>query len=182
MINKIRPLYTELQGYLSQAPDADKRDYFDTKNVWIKYNNTIDELNEATGKDFSSFKVQITYMPDWGEVVSTREYRSNLSGLISRLYGEYFNDEVAPFSGIPRTIIQQNQQQSQNVHVQILLEMQSIIDKKLQEVKDDKEKGFLEKIKASLSQVKSISELMNLILSSGAAAGITMQQIIDLLK
>lgn len=113
MINKIRPLYTELHGYLSQAPNADKNKYFDEKNIWLRYNNAIDELNEITSKNFNRFKVQTTNIAGWGDAVSTREYRNNLSGLISRLYGEYFKNEVAPFSGMPSTIIQQNQQQTQ---------------------------------------------------------------------
>ncbi len=180
MSDKIRPIYTELQGYLEQAPPL-KNLFFDDENVWLRYNDTIDELSNVSGEDYSRFKVKIkAYSGD--SMVSVNEYRSNLSGLISRLYGAYFKDEQAPFSGMPSTVIHQNQQQGQNVNVQILLEFRSFLDKKLNEVTDEKEKGFLEKIKAPLSGIKNVTDLIRLILSTGVETGMTIERIIDLLK
>lgn len=180
MKEQIRPLYSELQGYLSQAPENDGGSLHE-ESTWGQFHTTIDELNNISGKDYNKFKVQPQPMASGrGSYVLVSQYRTKLSGLISRLYGEYFSDESAPFSGMPSTVITQNQHQSQNV--QILLEIQSIIDQKLAETKDETEKSFLQKIKTKLSSVKSVGELISLILSTGTALGLTLEQIYKLFK
>ena len=55
---RIRPLYNELQGYLSQAPLATKAtDWFPTNSQWEFVNHAIDRLNAITGKDYNHFKI-----------------------------------------------------------------------------------------------------------------------------
>ena len=113
--------------------------------------------------------------------MNTQSYRTKLSGLISRLHGEYFSNEQPPFSEMPNTVITQNQMQSQNIFVQVLLEFQSKIDEKLNEYKEDsKEKSFLEKLKSSLSSTSNIFDLLKLTLKIGTEIGLTMNQIIKL--
>jgi len=110
-------------------------------------------------------------------------YRNKLGGLIARLHGEYFSDEPAPFSGMPNTVINQTQQQSQNFQVQMLLEMQSKIDEKIPELKEGtKEKSFLDKIKSSLPSIKNTTELVSLVLKTGKDFGLTVEQILNILK
>lgn len=186
MKDKIRPIYSELQGYLSQAPEATsgrERIYDDTSLV-NQLNSSIQELEQLTQKDYSRYKerIQITV---WNR--GTRQffdllsYRSKLGGLISRLYGEYFSDESAPFSGMPSTIINQHQSQSQTTHVQILLDFQSKIDKKIKAYKDDsKEKTFLEKVRGALSKVGNVTELFTLILRTGRDIGLTIDDILKI--
>ena len=55
---KIRPIYSELQGYLSQTPLPDKSDIIHDASVWKQYNESIDELNEVTTKDYSRFRIE----------------------------------------------------------------------------------------------------------------------------
>jgi len=183
MKNDIRPLYYELQGYLSQSPSFDNKNepILYEESMWGQFHTTINELNQTTGKNYDKFKIT-PLRGDFGPFVRISEYRSKLGGLISRLHGEYFNDEPAPFSGMPNTIIQQNQQQTQSTQIQILLEIQSIIDKNLEKTVDPIEKSFLEKIKSSLSLAKSVPELMSLILSTGSSLGMTIDQVLKFFK
>jgi len=83
---------------------------------------------------------------------------------------------------MPSTNIQMTQRQDQNVQTQILLETKNMINKKINEVTDPKEKTFFENIKSSLSSTKSISELINLILSTGSSLGMTINQVSNLFK
>jgi hypothetical protein len=78
-------------------------------------------------------------------------YRSTLGGLISRLHGEYFPDEPAPFSGIPSTVNIQTRQQSRSIRVQMLFDVRDKISEKLSEFDEvTKERTFLQKVKGSI--------------------------------
>ncbi|PIY88477.1 MAG: hypothetical protein COY73_03760 [Candidatus Nealsonbacteria bacterium CG_4_10_14_0_8_um_filter_37_14] len=183
MKEQVRPIYSELQGYLSQAPAGDKGLIFEA-SIWEQHNQTIDELNTVTGKNYDRYKVEVRSI-DWNRtmrrVIDSQSYRIKLGGLISRLHGEYFSDEPPPFSGMPSTVITQHQIQNQATYVQILLDLQSKIDEKLQEYKEEsKEKTFLEKIKNSLSRVGNIVELIGLILRTGKELGLTVEQILKM--
>jgi len=180
-LNNIKPIYTELQGYLSQAPAGDKVAYLRDPSLWQQYNSTIDELNTIAGKDYSKFKIA-NIQSDGGEpYILNSDYRSKLNGLIMRLYGEYFENEISPFSGGPNTVVNQNQTQSQTMQIAMMLDFQSVIDKKLFSSQlDEKEKTFLEKIKTSLPAVKSMAELVNLIASLAKSLGLSVDQIAKL--
>jgi len=183
MKEQVRPIYSELQGYLSQAPAGDKGLIFEA-SIWEQHNQTIDELNTVTGKNNDRYKVEVRSI-DWKRtmrrVIDSQSYRIKLGGFISRLHGEYFSDEPPPFSGMPSTMITQHQIQNQATYVQILLDLQSKIDEKLQEYKEEsKEKTFLEKIKNSLSRVGNIVELIGLILRTGKELGLTVEQILKM--
>ena len=187
MKDKIRPIYSELQGYLSQAPEATsgrERIYDDTSLV-DQLNSSIQELEQVSQKDYSRYKEKIQTTP-WNNNSARRyfdllSYRSKLGGLISRLYGESFSDELAPFSGMPSTIINQHQSQNQATHVQILLDFQSKIDEKIKGYADgSKEKTFLEKVKGALSKAGNVTELFTLILRTGKDMGLTLNDIFKL--
>ncbi len=94
MKNDVRPIYFELQGYLSQAPQREMGAIFDER-VWNQHNETIKELEAVTGKTYDKYKIT----PErWGDKlrVTVQVYRTILGGLISRLHGEYFPDELSP--------------------------------------------------------------------------------------
>jgi len=156
------------------------------------YHQSIEELNQLTEHNFDKFKminsstggVSSPGKPfrSFGSKVRVEEYNGKLSGIIGEMYGLYFYDETNPLDGSPSTIINQSQQQTQSVQVQILLEIQSLIDKKLNEITDETEIGFLEKVKSSLVSIKSVSELINLILATGVYMGMTIDQISKLFK
>jgi len=89
MKRKIRPLYAELQGYLSQASKKEGGQLFE-KTLQEQVNGTIDELNETSKSDYNRFKIQNKTI-NWNGirkgVVDISEYKSKLAGLINRLYG-----------------------------------------------------------------------------------------------
>jgi len=140
--DKIRPYYSELQGYLSQAPTVTKPDALYDKSFWEQFNQTVDIISSQTGEDYNRFKV-IPYESMAGLIIAVSTYRQKLGGFISWLHGKYFTDEPPPFSGMPSTVITQVQQQS--VSVQMLLDIQTKIDEALTKAKGEKEQGFLKK-------------------------------------
>ncbi|KKT77084.1 MAG: hypothetical protein UW73_C0028G0009 [Microgenomates group bacterium GW2011_GWB1_44_8] len=188
MKEKIRPIYSELQGYLAQAPKLENPlDRSSDKTLWTQVNNTINELNGVSAKNYDSFKLDPEFMDQRGMIphhyIKISAYRMKLGGLIARLHAEYFSDEPAPFSGMPTTIISQTQQQNQSFQIQMLLEIQSRIDEKIPKFDEDsKEKKFLEKIKESLASVGNVSQLIALLLRVGKDIGLTVDQIFNIFK
>jgi hypothetical protein len=177
----IRPIYSELQGYLSQAPKTmdrtDRSVRMAYRRILEQLNNTIDRLNEVSGEDYSRFKVELEGEPN------PLPYRTKLSGLISWLHGEYFSDEQPPFSGMPSTVITQTQQQNQTFQVELLLQMQSKIDEQLHKLEaGDERRGFLERVKGALKSVRNASELIALWLETGQEFGLTLEQLLELFK
>lgn len=177
----IRPIYSELQGYLAQAPDQ-KTAAISNEAFWCQYNDAIRELNSLTDKNYDRFQIN-PLQGQVGQFILKDTYRQKLGGLIARLHGEYFSDEPAPFAEMPSTIITQSQNQNQAVHIQLLLEVSDLINEKLGKFQDgSKEKTFLEKIKASLSSVKNVSQLVSLLLTTAHQLGITIEQLFNLFK
>ena len=172
---ELMPLYSELQGYLLQVPAAETtHDTIFDNSVWEQYNECVSLLTKISGKDYSRFLIKPTCSEDTGSFIGLVTYRQKLGGLISRLHGEYFGDEPAPFSGGPDTIITQSQQQNQSVNVQMLLEIQSKIDEKIANYDEgSKEKSFLQKLKGSLSSISNITQLIRLLFAAAKECGLT---------
>jgi len=98
MKDEVRPIYFELQGYLSQAPGRETTAIYD-KQIWIQHNQTIDELEKITSKKYDRYRLNPesrNYNGVSRELITVQVYRTILGGLISRLHGEYFPDEVSP--------------------------------------------------------------------------------------
>lgn len=179
----IRPIYSELQGCLAQAPDCEYTYTIRQSEIWNQCNTAIQELMDVTGKEYTRFKIVPKHHPEYGPGVgpdvTVGVYRQKLGSIIGRLHAEYFSDEPAPFAGMPSTIISQNQNQS--VHVEFLLEVNDLIHEKLNKVKEgSKEKTFLEKIRGGLSAVKNVSQLVSLIMTTAKAVGIPIEQLASL--
>jgi len=182
MENIIKPIYERLKGYLAQLPSIDVSSDIYSEEIWKQFNDTVDELNKITGQDYNQHKIKAIYYEN-GSHASTVLVRTKHNGLISQLRSEYFPSEPEPFAGAPSTIVSQtqNQQQNQELHLQMILEFQSKIDEKLNEVQDgSKEKTFLEKIKSSLSKIKDYSQMLHLILTTGKDVGLTIDEIIKI--
>ena len=94
MKNKVRPIYFELQGYLSQAPSREIGSIYQER-MWQQHNKVIDELEEITGKKYDRYRLSPTKLND-RLMITPQEYRTILGGIISRLYGEYFMEELSP--------------------------------------------------------------------------------------
>ncbi len=184
MLNKemIRPLYAEIRGYLYQAPEAKATfDSIHNKDVWDQFNGVIKLLEEITEKNYSRFIIK-PKESQVGDYVSVILYRQKLGGLLSSLHAEYFNDEVDPLHKGPATVISQNQQQQQTVHIQMILDMQSKIDGNIDKYEEgSKEKGFLRKVKSSLSSVKNVIQLLSLLLNTAKDFGLNIQEVISIL-
>jgi hypothetical protein len=174
MKENIRPIYSELQGYLTEAPPIGEHGNGTTSDntLWQQFNGTIEELNQISEKDFNKFKVTGIQNGQFGNrFIKISEYRQKLGGLISRLHGEFFSDEQPPFSGMPSTVITQTQNQTQSVSM--ILEIQERVLSQITKYADGtKEKGFLEKLKASLPSVKSAVDVLGSALKIGADLGL----------
>jgi hypothetical protein len=176
---KVRPFYSELQGYLSQAPTPEGSTTIHESSIWEQHNEVVKLLTKETGKDYSRFLLKPRSSDFQGrtrQYLPTIDYRQKLGGLISRLHAEYFSEEPPPFSGMPSTIINQTQQQTQSVHVQMLLDVRSHIDKKLPEFqKGSAERSFLENLKTKLSSVSNVVDLFSLCTKLARDAGISLE-------
>lgn len=183
----IRPIYSELQGYLTQAPGSEHIGDIHEQGFWEQYNDTIKELNLLTEKNYDKFKLSPISRGSAPSSprITKKTYRQKLAGLIARLHGEYFSDETVPFSGMPNTVIHQNQiqnqDQNQSMQVQLVLEMSDLIHEKLSKAKDgSKEKTFLEKIKGSLGSIKNASQLITLLITTANQLGLSIDDLRNL--
>ena len=189
MEKKIRPIYLQLQGYLKQLPPVNG-DYstIETKETWGGYHATLKELGEITGDSYDNFKLEVKRGGGDGptsgyQYINLNNFRFQLGGLISKIYGQYFLNEKNPLDGSPSTVISSVQNQSQSLEIQIVLEMTELITRKLFEYQDEgPEKSFLEKIKEGLKSGKSVTELINLILLTGKDLGLTIANMLSLLS
>lgn len=181
--NLVRPLYSELQGLLKEAPSVGENGNTTSYDsaMWSHYNSTVDELNRISGLDFNKFKISgIRRNTHLGDFINISEYRTKLGGLIARLHGTYFEDQTAPFAGMPNTIITQNQ--SQSIDVQILLDLQSkIVEELPKHSEGTKERSFLQKLKDSLPSLKNGTDILSSALRIGADLGLTPSTIHKLL-
>lgn len=177
--SKVRAIYYELQGYLSQTPEPQHTsDIFAGNDSWRQYNQTIQELSKITGDDYERFMIKPKPM-NGHDIVHVTTYRQTLGGIINRIHGVYFSDENMPFSGSPQTIISQSQNQSQSI--QMLLDIQSKINEEIKKAEGDpKKEGFLNKVKSKLSQVKDINDLLKLFLKTAKEFGLNMTDLLSL--
>lgn len=186
MVDKetIRPIYSELQGYLFKAPD--KNDICDIYEValWNQVNKAIDELNSISSDDYSRFKMNPVVDSHLGTPhLGKSTYSSDLAGLIAKLHGKYFSDEQAPFGGMPTTVISQTQQQSQSFQIELLLQVQSKIDEQIHNLEPrDHKRSFLEKVKGVLKSVRSAPELITVLLETAKEFGLSLEQLSELFK
>ena len=185
----VRPIYSELQGYLEHAPNENKHRTIFCEEIWNHYNTSIEELMSVTNQDYNKYRLEeleFTVPNHLGALVRRSGmpqdlYRQKLSGIIARLHGEYFHDEPAPFESMPSTVIHQNQNQNQSVHIEFLLEMNNLINDKMNKAPEGTpEKKFLKKIRGGLSKVKNVGELLTLIMATGQSLNMSIEQLLSL--
>ncbi len=170
---KIRFLYTELQGCLTQAPD--KSDCVSDKSIWEHYNDIVKQLNKITMEDYNRFCIS----PEPDETsISASAYRQKLGSLIAHLYGKYFSDEQTPFREMPHTIISQTQQQNLAVFFQMVFEFQDKIEQSMEKFSDgSKEKTFLQKLKGSLRNITDITDIVFKIVKIAKESGLSVEDL-----
>lgn len=172
----IRPIYSELQGYLNQAPGIGEHGNSVARDntLWEQYNSAIDELNTVSGADFNKFKVTGLKQGQFGTHIVVSELRIKLGGLIARLHGTYFSDEQAPFIGMPSTTINLSNQQNQHQQQSVFVDLAILLDKKIAAMPEGNEKSFLSELRAGIGTVKDFASLILLIADLGAKYGITL--------
>lgn len=188
MKEKIQPIYRELKERLAEAPTlTSNSDTTRDASLWNHLNNLVDELNAVTQTNWNRFKVtniksgQTTRTGPFWQYILVSDYRTKLSSLIGRLNGTYLFDQPAPSDTNPSTVITQNQIQTQTVSVQILLDIQSKIDAELpKHAEGTLERGFLEKLKASLATIKNVGEMVVTILKIAKDFGLSTEQLFKL--
>jgi hypothetical protein len=180
-IDKIKSLYAEFIGYLSQTPNAKEQPIISAQPIWNQYNNSVNRLSEYSGVDYSEFRILPDNDRGYGEYIQAVVYRSKLGGLIAKLHAEYFDSMPEPFSGKPSIIINQTQQQNQQILFQLILDVQSKIDEKLPSLQEgSKERTFFQKLKGSLSATTGIVDLLNKIFVLAKECGVSTDQLMKL--
>ncbi|MFA5009703.1 MAG: hypothetical protein WC553_00530 [Patescibacteria group bacterium] len=180
MKNDIRPIYSELRGYLSVAPLADGYLFGSEANRFShQLNVTIDELNEATKSNYDKFKVVLEH--DSGSpALMISDYRNRLSGLIYKIQGEYFADEQQSGSG-PSTIINANQSQAQSQQQSLIVDLVFFVAEKKAEYQDGTpEKTFLDKFGDALKTAKGVQDIIQLIFTIASQVGLQLEQLKNL--
>jgi len=181
-INKIKSLYAEFIGYLSQTPLSKESPSIYSKQIWEQYNKSIKRLSEISEIDYNDFliKAESSHNTEMS-YIETDVYRSKLGGLISKLHAEYFDNMPEPFSGKPSIVINQTQQQNQQILFQVILDVQSKIDEKLPSLQEgSKEKTFFQKLKGSLSATTGIIDLLSKIFILAKECGVSTDQLMQL--
>ncbi len=183
MKNEIRPIYSELQGYLSQISKSNESyETIRDPSVWKNLNSSIDELSELASADYSKFKIE----PQKGQFnslfVTLTEYRNKVGGLVAKIHGKFFSDEPTPFTNMPSTVISQQQSQTQSVDIKVILNLSEKINKEIGNYEEGTpERTFLEKVKEKLDEVKNNMDLIKIILEAGVFSGLAIKKIISLL-
>ncbi len=158
---------------------------FKDKGTCDCYHKCLDELKEITGNSYDDFKLEYKYHSNSYSnspfYVSSESFKMKLSGVISKIYGEYFYTESNPLDGSPTTLITNSQNQSQTLQLEIVLEISALIGKKIDTLEEgSKEKKFFEQIKSGLTTSKGVVGLIKDILLTGQNLGISIGEILKL--
>ena len=186
---EIRPDYTTLQGYLSQIQKKEGNLGVIYDEVAMEYKTqlkkVIDRLGAVTGGDYSEFEVPLYAVNNphslCRQKMDMQVYAFKMSGLILRLYGQFFYDERNPLDGTPSTVINSNQNQSQQVDIKLLLDVGSKIEEKLKQVEDPKEKNFLSQMKEGLGTVGGYADLIKLATVTASSVGLALDKALTLI-
>jgi translation elongation factor EF-G len=180
MKEEIKPLYGELVGLASGIPETDNNTV--KGRLGRRLNEIIQRLEDKTGDELERFNVEIqqgkSKLKGRYNYVHLDEYRTNVFSLMSRLEAHYLPEEWNKESDGESTILQQTQSQSQSQTQQMVLEVQSMLDKKLANLDEgDEKRDYIEKIKNNLSNITSPLELLNLIIKTAKNMNMTIDQI-----
>lgn len=183
-MEEIRPVYMQLQGLLSQIPLPGPDGRYSTisdEGIWNQLNEAVDELSQISTKDYSRFKVKPKSESSNGythNYVNTVYLRTRIGSLVSRLYAEYFKGEPAPFGGTPSTVINASATATQNLSVQIVNEVKSLIETKTPSYEPGTvEKTFLDQLNEGMGKVTNTADLIKKIFAIGSDLGMTINQI-----
>lgn len=173
----IRPVYSELQGFLKQVPHNDGSTYI--PSYWTRFNEMVDEISLKSKEGYSRYRLMPIEHGSGFPSIALPELRARLGQLIGRLHAAFFSDEPAPFPGMPATAINvsQSQGQAQQQFQQMLFDFQDLLEDKIQSAKTEAEKGFLSTLKKSLRKISSYAELISELVKAAQASGVTIHDL-----
>ena len=182
---EIRPIYEELLGCLLEAPNGSNGPVITDSRVWELYHATIDELNRITGNDYGKYRVNGRSGHDergFWQQVSISEYKSKISSLIGRLHAQFFPTEPSHLSSSPAMIVNQVQQQSQTVYIQIAVELAEQLTRKEQDFKEgSKERRFIDRakgyLKSATTGVTNTAHLITALLRMARECGLSIDDV-----
>ena len=167
---------------MSQAPTLDQLAAIHDTELWQQFNGIVDELTNLSGEDYRRFKIPPQNDGYGQQFIAVDGYRAKLGGLISRLHGKYFADEQPPFSGMPQTVNILTQQQSQAVHIHMILELtEQLTRSEAKSTEGSKERGFIDKakglLKSTVTGTTNMAQLILLILNIASQCGLSVADV-----
>lgn len=165
-LTRIRSIYGDIKGLLSQIPPTDKERF--VKDFTVKmFNDALDELSRVSNTDYASYKVPDSQRnKTWPERYESIIVRGQIGRVVSRLEEEYaFGRESGGYQSPSIVIFNKNQNE---ISVQINYTVSELIDKtdneegktQLRELRDELEKPNKnwEKIKSILIWILNFSK------------------------
>lgn len=175
-------IYEELKGIVASIKDV--KDSFTDDGFSEKTNNTIKRVGVLCPdiEDISHYFIKTKiYSPYGGNVqyVEVIPTVVSLNSLIGRLKGEYDFDTQYKNEGFN---IVQNQHQTQSQTITLVMELHERILNQIQNHKEGTvERGFLEKLKATLPNSSDVLSIFASILSIGSEYNLDIEKIKTLL-
>ncbi len=169
-LTRIKSIYGDIKGLLSQIPPIDKRAF--VKRFTVKtFNDALDKLTEISDTDYSSYKVPVSEMSrNVPDSYPSQIVRPQIGRVVSRLEEEYgFGRESDAQQSQSVVILNKNQNE---ISLQINYTINDLINEtndedgkeKLRELRDelDKSSKNWEKIKVILIWLLNFSKDLSL--------------------
>jgi hypothetical protein len=177
---KIRPYYEELKSLLDTLPLPDE---FNKNRLGdfepVSHLNVVVSLVSAIA-DENLDRFRFPYEPQSSSIApipdSLSVLRGKINTLVGYLYGQFYKDEQAPFSGYPQTINTLTAMQEQTVKVDFRIELQTFLDQRLKDKEfqnDCPERNFIQKLKDVISKAKDAAEVMSAVFTLANKIGLT---------
>ncbi len=166
--DKLKTLYAELRGILSQAtPQSREHDFFTEYGALEYYDSVINELVRETEDNYDRFR-----LPTSGRLTMTT-FKITVAGLIAHLRQKHFPAERDPLCTEPSAYTVQTTNVTQQVHIDMILQMDRLITKKIVEhQKGTKERTFLEKLQDGMKSASNFVDFAKTLTDAAMKAGV----------
>ena len=180
-IAQIKSIYIELQGYLLSSPEPKNNlpdgGFITDENMWEKFNSALSRLNKITENKYHDHKLDCKVTGGSTLYINTNFYRSNLYGLIFRLYADYFpyDPPLVTRSESGQFVLNQNIHQEQSISINIFKEQ---IEEKISMYKEgSNERSFLEKLKGYIGTTNNIADIVRTTIGLAKKFGLSFDDI-----
>lgn len=135
LLTRIKPIYGDIKGLLSQIPLAETDNLVD-EFIVLQLNQTLDSLIELTKTDFSMYKIPDTKRnTNWPEKFPTSIVRVQLGRVINKLEEEYGFGQATKTQSPGIVIVNKNENE---ISLQINYTIKDLIDKSSDEESKNK--------------------------------------------